>query len=89
LAYVWHVHRDYRPTRAWAAGAALAFAGTLPAMVADPPTLLEVAGDGLCFTGIVVNVGGIVRACGRRPPRIAGFLLAAAATMASGATFVA
>ncbi|MBN9525178.1 MAG: GGDEF domain-containing protein [Alphaproteobacteria bacterium] len=89
LAYVWQVHRDYRPTRAWAIGAALAFAGTLPAMYADPAPLLEVAGDGLCFTGIVILASGIVRACGRRPPGIAGFLLAAAATIASGATFVA
>ncbi len=87
LTYVWHVHRDYRPTRDWALGAVLIVAGTLPAMVAAAPPAVEIAGDGLCFAGIVIYVGGIVRACNRAPPLAVGFVLAAMATAASAATF--
>lgn len=86
LTYVWSVHRDFRPTRDWALGAGLVMAGTLPAILSgtQQPGLV-LAGDALCFAGIVVYVGGIVRACGRQPPWPAGFALAAGATLGVGA----
>lgn len=88
LIYVRHVHADFRPTRDWAAGATLVVAGALVEGLPGPPTPPALIGSALSFLGVVIYVGGIVRACGRRPPWPAGFALAAIATVANAAALV-
>lgn len=86
LAYVWRIHRQYRPVRYWAGGSILLACGVVLVGVRDiaPPLVSILLAQTLILFGWLLVSGGIVIAAERTPPWRAGLLLAGAAACGVG-----
>jgi len=77
LIYVRRIHNNYPPTLYWAVGSCCVAFGTLVSISRDaiPLSIAIVCGNTLMLSGIVILNLGIVVACNKKPPIIAGAML--------------